>query len=108
MQLAWRMKTGELATQTIVAILRYRAERDSYPATLDELVQAGYLDALPDDPFGAGPLSYRRTDDGFLLYSWGENGRDDGGQQGTDHQGKPRMWSYDGDWVFWPVHSDQP
>jgi len=40
---------------------------------------------VPDDPFGAGPLSYRRTADDCLLYSWGEDFADNG------------------DWVFWPV-----
>ena len=28
---------------------------------------------LPADPYGRGPLTYRRTDDGFLLYSWSED-----------------------------------
>lgn len=106
-QLLWRMKTSELATLAIVAVFRYRAEHSEYPATLDQLVEAGYLDNLPNDPFGAGPLSYRRTDDGFLLYSWGDNLRDDGGKPGTGDNGKPRrMWADNGDWVFWPVSQD--
>lgn len=102
-QLVWRMKTDELATLTIVAVLRYAAEQGDCPESLDELVQMGYLDALPDDPFGAGPLSYRRTDEGFLLYSWGQNLADDGGVQGLGQDGLPRMWADNGDWVFWPV-----
>jgi hypothetical protein len=102
-QLVWRMKTGELATLTTVAVLRHAAERGSLPESLDELVQAGYLDSVPDDPFGAGPLSYRRTDEGFLLYSWGQNLADDGGVQGLGQDGQPRMWADNGDWVFWPV-----
>jgi hypothetical protein len=101
-QLVWRMKTGELGTLTTVAVLRYVTERNECPETLDQLVQAGYLDGLPEDPFGAGPLSYRRTADGFLLYSWGENLTDDGGVQGLGQDGNPRMWSDNGDWVFWP------
>lgn len=102
-QLLWRMKTGELATLTIVAVLRYAAERDAYPETLDQLVEAGYLNSLPEDPFGAGPLSYRKTMGGFALYSWGNNLRDDGGRMGTGQDGNPRMFSDNGDWVFWPV-----
>lgn len=101
-QQVWRMKTDELATLTIVAVLRYAGEHNGYPETLDQLVQASYLDSLPADPFGAGPLSYRRTADGFLLYSWGENLTDDGGVQGLGPDGAPRLWSDDGDWVFWP------
>ncbi len=102
-QQVWRLKTHELATLTVVAVLRHAAERGSLPESLDELVQASYLDSVPDDPFGAGPLSYRRTDEGFLLYSWGENLTDDGGVQGLGQDGDPRMWAGTGDWVFWPV-----
>jgi len=102
-QILWRMKTGELAVLTTVAVLRHALEWNGYPATLDQLVQAGYLNAVPNDPFGKGPLSYRKTIDGFLLYSWGENLKDDGGQLGTNAEGKPRMWLGNGDWVFWPV-----
>jgi len=86
-----------------VAVLRHAAERGNLPESLDELVQRGYLDALPEDPFGAGPLSYRKTSDGFLLYSWGENLTDDGGVQGLRQGGKPGLWADNGDWVFWPV-----
>jgi hypothetical protein len=81
-QLVWRTRTGETALVTTVAILRYKAQTGSYPARLEELVEANLLERLPDDSFGKGPLSYRRTPDGFLLYSWGENHADDGGQQG--------------------------
>ncbi len=102
-QLLWRMKTGELATLTTVAVLRYAADRGAFPETLYQLEEAGYIDEVPEDPFGQGPLSYRRTTEGFLLYSWGRNLRDDGGRMGVGSDGKPRMWSENGDWVFWPV-----
>jgi hypothetical protein len=102
-QLAWRAKTGEAALATTLAILRYRAEKGSYPARLEDLVQAGFLARLPEDPFGKGPLTYSKTADGFRLYSWGENLVDDGGRQGTGRDGAPRMWTDNGDWVFWPV-----
>ncbi len=107
-QLLWRAKTHELATLTIVAVLRHGAERGGPPESLEQLVQAGYLDSLPDDPFGAGPLSYRKTSDGFLLYSWGENLTDDGGVQGLRQGGKPGLWADNGDWVFWPVTEAEP
>lgn len=102
-QQVWRLKTGELATLTVVAVLRHAAERGNLPESLDELVQRGYLDALPEDPFGAGSLSYRTTNDHFLLYSWGENLTDDGGVQGLRQGGQPGLWADNGDWVFWPV-----
>lgn len=101
-QLLWRTKTHELATLTIVAVLRHLAERGGPPESLEQLVQAGYLDSVPNDPFGAGPLSYRKMNGSFLLYSWGDNLTDDGGVQGLGQDGKPRMFADNGDWVFWP------
>jgi len=102
-QLAWRMKTGRRALLTVLAVMRYEKEKDQYPASLEELVEAGYLKELPMDPYSDGPLIYRRTDEGFLLYSFGTDLTDDGGKLGHGKNGKPRMWADDGDWVFWPV-----
>jgi len=102
-QLTWRSRTGETALIATVAILRYKAEKGSYPERLEELVLAGILPSLPDDPFGRGSLTYRRTADRFLLYSWGQNLTNDGGQQGTGPDGKPRDWADNGDMVFWPI-----
>jgi hypothetical protein len=101
--LVWRARTGEAALGAIVAIHRYKAEKGSYPDRLDELVAAGLLPGLPDDPFGEGPLTYCRTPDGFVLYSWGQNLTDDGGRPGTGQDGKPRDWAENGDMVFWPI-----
>lgn len=63
----------------IFGLTRYRAARGEYPKSLDQLVPA-FLEAVPADDFGDGPLKYKRRDDGgFELYSVGVNGRDDGG-----------------------------
>ena len=102
-QIAWRMKTGRQALLTVLAIKRYEKEKGQYPASLDELVEAGYLKKLPMDPYSNGPLVYKRTDEGFLLYSFGINLTDDGGKLGLGSRGTPRMWADNGDWVFWPV-----
>jgi hypothetical protein len=109
-QQAWRTKTHEAAMITTLAILRYKSQKDQYPGHLDELVSEGFLRKLPPDPYGPGPLSYDRTPEGFLLYSWGENLRDDGGRQGVGQDGQARLWRDNGDWVFWPVprKSDEP
>ncbi len=66
------------------ATRRYMLEHGSPPNSLDALVPA-YLVQLPDDPFGNGPLVYRRTNDGYLLYSVGANGVDDGGERVSMH-----------------------
>ncbi|NQT00796.1 MAG: hypothetical protein HQ580_02105 [Planctomycetes bacterium] len=105
-QIAWRMKSGREALLTVLAVMRYEKEKGRYPAGLDELVEAGYLKKLPMDPYSDGPLVYRRTESGFLLYSLGTNLTDEGGKLGL-RGGRPKMWAHDGDWVFWPVAKPQ-
>jgi hypothetical protein len=102
---AWRTKTQREAALTILACLRYQKEKGTFPDNLDELVQAGYLTKLPVDPFSPGPLTYKKTADGFLLYSWGMNLKDDNGQAARE-QGKIRQFAEEGDWVFWPVEKN--
>jgi len=106
-QLTWRMKTGRQALLTVLTVMRYEKEKDQYPASLDGLVEAGYLKKLPMDPYSDGPLIYRRTNGGFLLYSFGMDLTDDGGKLGLGSRGTPRMWADNGDWVFWPVQKPQ-
>jgi hypothetical protein len=105
--LAWRTKTGRRALVGILAILRYRKVEGLYPDDLETLLTAGYLREIPIDPYSGRPMGYRKTTDGFILYSWGENRKDDGGVIGTGRNGRPRMWANNGDWVFWPVERDE-
>ncbi len=65
------------------AIRRYELAHDEPPPSLEALVP-DYLPRVPRDPFGTGPLVYRPSGDGYLLYSVGDNGVDDGGQRPTD------------------------
>ncbi len=101
--LMFRAKALHEATLAILALQRYRLEKGSYPATLDELKQSGYLDALPADPYSNGPLTYKVTGDGFTLYSVGPDFADSGGTPGTDSKGRRRLWADQGDTVFWPL-----
>jgi hypothetical protein len=66
--------------KTLLAVERYRLARASLPETLDQLVP-DYLAAVPVDPFDGAPLRYKRFDRSFLVYSVGEDGKDDGGKQ---------------------------
>ncbi len=91
------------ATLTVLALQRYRAEKGSYPVSLSELQQAGYLDALPADPYSSGPLAYKVAAAEFTLYSFGPDFKDDGGQPGADRKGRFQRWPSSGDAVFWPV-----
>jgi hypothetical protein len=66
------------------ALAGYRADHHEYPKTLANLVPA-YIDALPQDPFTEGALRYKPEQhggrlDGYLLYSVGQNGKDEEGR----------------------------
>jgi hypothetical protein len=43
-----------------------------------------YLAAVPNDLFSGRPLVYRPTGSGYVLYSVGPNGQDDGGRSSDD------------------------
>ena len=90
------------ATITILALKQWRLEKPSYPASLCELVSAGFLKTLPMDPYSDKPLRYRKMGDDFILYSVGENFTDDGGRYGKDRYGQIRNWFDNGDTIFWP------
>lgn len=70
-----------------VALHRYKLAHGALPDSLDELVP-DYLASVPTDPFSDGPLRYHRTDTGYVVYSVGPNGDDDGGAapQGDDYE----------------------
>lgn len=77
------------------ALERFRLAHGDYPENMDALVPQ-FLDTIPRDVIGGGPLHYHRASQGaFVLYSVGWNRRDDGGARGQPLPGT------DGDWV-WP------
>jgi hypothetical protein len=82
---------GTLGLVRLAAALAvYRAEHGNYPDNLDQLVP-GALESLPVDIYHAKPFVYKRNGDGYLLYSLGGNGTDDGGsnQQMRILKGRP-------------------
>ncbi len=95
---AWRM---ELLSARMVASLRsaraavliemYRRQAGRLPETLDD-VQAALQIQVPADPFTGKGLVYRRTADGYLVYSLGESRRDQGGP--TTQPGENGNWGY--------------
>lgn len=74
-----RAHTQTRLLQIAVALAAYRAEHGAYPETLDELSD------LPTDLYTGEPFRYRRTDEGYLLYSVGPNLKDDNGA-GFEHR----------------------
>ena len=72
-------RTRLLLTDVGYALAAYKAERGDFPDTLDALVP-DLLPAVPLDPINGDPLKYSLKEGGFLLYSVGTNGVDDGGR----------------------------
>ncbi|MGA2172117.1 MAG: hypothetical protein ABSG82_03765 [Sedimentisphaerales bacterium] len=106
--IAWRNKVDADSTLVTIALVRYRQDTGSYPESLEKLAERGYIKQVPIDPFSDGPLSYKKTEEGCLLYSWGENLTDDGGQIARDKEGKIKKFAPEGDWVFSVTPSGVP
>ena len=66
------------AARTALAVERFRLSRGKLPESLQDLVP-DYLGSVPLDPFDGKPLRYRVTDHGYIVYSIGADGVDDGG-----------------------------
>jgi hypothetical protein len=74
----YRVQTRMTLDQVGLALTAYDAVHGTYPKELKELVP-DYIAQVPPDPFTEQALHYERRADGFLLYSVGPNGKDDGG-----------------------------
>jgi len=66
--------------RTALAVLRYRLADGRLPDALTDLVPT-YLDAVPVDPFDGKDLRYEKLGVGFVVYSIGQDMRDDGGTE---------------------------
>ena len=95
---------------TVLAILRYKYDTGQLPESLDKLIVAGYLKAIPKDPYSDGSLIYKITEDGFTLYSVGEDFTDDGGIIDRDKVSwrEISLNLHVPDIVYWPVEIIEP
>lgn len=102
-----RSKTDAEASLTLMAILQYQKQFGDFPQKLDDLVAKGLLQTIPIDPFSDRRLVYRKIDNDFFLYSFGYNLTDDGGTpgtyEGTNKNPIVKLWTNNGDAVFWPI-----
>lgn len=71
-----RIKQEYRHLQLAMALAAYRADHDRYPKVLDELAPR-FIAEVPGDLFTGKPLAYRPSEEGYLLYSLGPNGKDD-------------------------------
>jgi hypothetical protein len=65
------------------ALAAHHRDHGHYPPQLADLAPK-YLAAVPTDLFSGKALIYRPTEKGYLLYSVGANGRDEGGRSVDD------------------------
>jgi acetyl esterase/lipase len=70
-------------TRLAFALAAYHADRSAYPEKLADLVPQ-YVADVPKDIFSDSDLHYRSEGGGYLLYSVGPNGKDDGGKGRDD------------------------
>lgn len=56
----------------------YRRQQGEYPQRLEQLVP-DFRESLPEDWFGSGSVQFRREGAGYVLYSVGTDGVDNGG-----------------------------
>jgi hypothetical protein len=83
MSAADRAEQTQKNLQIAFALAAYRKDNGQYPTKLDELAPK-YLAAVPLDVFGGKPLVYKLDGKGYLLYSVGQNEKDEGGQSYDD------------------------
>lgn len=96
-----RSVTTLRCAQTAMAVERWRsAHGDALPPALEALVPQ-YLAAVPIDLMDGKPLKFRASAKGYVVYSIGEDGLDDGGlpfnERGTDPKDKNKRsdrWDY--------------
>jgi hypothetical protein len=69
------------AAQAALGVERYRlANHNQLPNSLQDLVPS-FLDAEPIDPFDGKPLRFKKLAKGYVIYSVGPDGIDDGGKE---------------------------
>ncbi|HWI55833.1 MAG TPA: hypothetical protein VNZ22_01305, partial [Bacillota bacterium] len=69
------------AAQAALAVERFRlAHAGTLPADLQQLVPQ-YLSCVPADPFDGQPLRFKKLAVGYVIYSIGDDKRDDGGRE---------------------------
>ena len=88
-------------TQLMVAcaLERHRLVSGVLPEELDELVPH-YIEEVPIDVFSGQGLHYLRDGDGYVIWSVGWDGENDGGRPVAEKDGARGYDSGEGDWVW--------
>jgi hypothetical protein len=103
LKMLW-IETTRRVVITAIALKRFQLQHGKLPETLDALAPE-FFQAVPIDPFAGKPLRYHPNVDGtYLLYSIGEDGKDDGGDPTNTASGSSNFYWQNNralDWV-WP------
>jgi len=93
----WRARDRAIAhlagDQLFLGLLAYRDRFGSYPPSLADLKKLKWQ--LPEDPFSGKPFIYRRQGRGFVLYSIGEDLKDNGGIEPNGSKPGDIVWKLD-------------
>lgn len=86
--------------QVMIAMERFRLARGRWPESPDEIPKS-ILPEVPIDPYCGEPIRVRRAEDGWIVYTVGPDGRDDG----ANLDPKCRLGISGTDWGFrlWDV-----
>jgi hypothetical protein len=102
-QRAIEVETQRQMILAVAALKRYQLRHGAFPADLAALMPE-FLPKLPHDWMDQKPLKYRVTENGFALYSVGEDGHDDGGDPAPKQPlNKKDYEMWDGRDAVWPT-----
>lgn len=79
---------------TATVVERFRLTHGRLPENLNELTPQ-FLSATPSDPFDGAPLRYHRLAKGYVIYSVGSDGHDDGGREKPGNAKSSDKTTYD-------------
>jgi type II secretory pathway pseudopilin PulG len=97
---AVNVETERQMTLATIAIKRFQLRHGKLPPSLDVLVPE-FLPAAPYDYMSAKPLGYHlKADWSYVLYSAGQDGKDDGGDPNPSPGTPPGLW--EGRDAVWP------
>jgi hypothetical protein len=92
-------------TLAAIALKRFELRNGKLPSSLEALVPE-FLTAVPYDYMNAKPLRYRVESDGrHVIYSVGEDGKDDGGDPNPPPSQPSGLWT--GRDAVWPSPANE-
>jgi type II secretory pathway pseudopilin PulG len=97
-----RTETDRQLLLAEIALRRFQLRHGRFPATLEQLAPE-FLHKVPHDYMSGRPPLYRSTTNDFVLYSVGEDGRDDGGSAAPITSNRFGLW--EGKDAVWPSHA---